>query len=385
MRTGSRRQSIRRPSLVSTFVGCVFVACLTSCAARTAPCTSDGKNFTKRARMEAAVARFMTMSRAPGVAIAVVEDGQTSWTGGFGVSDLENPVKVDEHTLFRLGSISKVFTAVSAMRLTERAQLDLDAPVQRYCPVFPDKGRPITTRQLLAHRGGIRHYKSETPDDPEISNIKSCKNPVQDGLDFFARDPLVAEPGTKFVYSTHGFILLGCVVEGASRGRYAELVRETVFVPAGMSETQLDDRLGIIPRRTRFYRKSESGAAVLNADPHDSCYKVPSGGWLSSAADMARFAVAILNDQLLQRATRSAMWTPVGPGEPGKPIYSLGWRTHIDDGIATVGHTGGQQGTTTVLLMAPSARAGVVVLANMEKVPVLDLAKELLKVGLQKP
>jgi CubicO group peptidase (beta-lactamase class C family) len=374
---------MQRSSFFSAIAAFACALVVAACAGRSPPCASDARHLTKRARMEAAVARFMTLHRAPGVAIGIVENGQTSWAAGFGVSDLENPVKVDEHTLFRLASISKVFTAISAMRLTERAMLDLDAPVQRYCPAFPDKGRPITTRQLLAHRGGIRHYKSETPDDPEISNVKPCKNPLQDGLDFFARDPLVAEPGTKFVYSTQGYILIGCVVEGASHSRYADWVRESILRPAGMSETVLDDRLGIVPRRTRFYRRSESGAAVLNADPHDSCYKVPSGGWLSSAADMTRFAVSILNDRLLERATRDTMWAPVGPGEKDKPVYSLGWRTNVDDGVATVGHTGGQQGTTTVLLMAPSAMTGVVVLVNMEKVPALDLAKELLKVALQ--
>jgi serine beta-lactamase-like protein LACTB, mitochondrial len=361
----------------------ILAALVVSCASRSKPCASVASSATKRAQMEAAVARFMTMTGTPGLAVAVVENGQTSWTGGFGISDLENPVKVTEHTLFRLGSISKLFTAVVAMRLVERSELDLDAPVQRYCRAFPDKGHPITTRQVLAHRGGIRHYKSETPDDPEISNTRACKNPMQDGLDFFVSDPLVAEPGTKFVYSTQGYILVGCVVEGASRGNYADLVRENVFYPAHMSETAPDDRLAIVPRRTRFYRKGGSGAVVVNADPHDSCYKVPSGGWLSSAADMARFGVAILNDQLLQRATRDAMWLPVGPGEAGKPIHSLGWRTHVDDGIPTVGHTGGQQGTSAVLLIAPGPRAGVVILSNMEKVPVLDLAKELLKVVLQ--
>jgi serine beta-lactamase-like protein LACTB, mitochondrial len=363
---------------------CAGAVLLASCAGRPAPCPSDGKNLGQRGRIEAAVARFMASHRAPGLAVAVVENGQTSWTGGFGMSDLENAVEVNEHTLFRLGSISKLFTAVATMRLVERTKLDLDLPVQQYCPVFPEKDRPITTRQLLAHRGGIRHYKSETPDDPEISNIKSCKSPMQDGLAFFAGDPLVAEPGAKFVYSTQGYILVGCVIEGASRAKYVELVRDSVLGPSAMGETQPDDRLGIVARRTRFYRTSESGAAVLNAEPHDSCYKIPSGGWLSSAADMARFEVAMLNDQLLQRATRDAMWTPVGPTADGKAAYSLGWRTSVDDGILTVGHTGGQQGTSAVLLIAPGPRAGVVILSNMEKVPVFDLAKELLKVVLEK-
>jgi CubicO group peptidase (beta-lactamase class C family) len=161
-------------------------------------------------------------------------------------------------------------------------------------------------------------------------------------------------------------------------------MRQNVFAPAGMENTQVDDRFAIIPYRTRFYDKTDSGA-VQNADFLDSSYKVPGGGWLSSAEDMARFEVAILNDKLLRRATRDLMWTPLKPSDGTKDNYGLGWCVVDEDGIAAVGHTGGQQGTSTVFLVAPAPRAGVVVLTNMESVPAEDLGKEILKILLGVP
>jgi CubicO group peptidase (beta-lactamase class C family) len=103
-------------------------------------------------------------------------------------------------------------------------------------------------------------------------------------------------------------------MEGASGAKYTDFMHQNVFAPAGMDHTQADDRFAIIPYRTRFYEKTDSGA-VRNADFLDSSYKIPGGGWLSSAEDMARFDVAILNDKLLRRATRDLMWTPLKPSD----------------------------------------------------------------------
>ncbi len=168
-------------------------------------------------------------------------------------------------------------------------------------------------------------------------------------------------------------------MEGATGAKYTDFMRQNVFAPAGMLHTQADDRFAIIPYRTRFYEKTDSGA-VRNADFLDSSYKIPGGGWLSSAEDMARFEVAILNDKLVRRATRDRMWTPLKPSDGTKDSYGLGWGAIEEDGLAAFGHTGGQQGTSTAFLVAPGSRAGVVVLANMENVGAMDLGKEVLKI-----
>jgi CubicO group peptidase (beta-lactamase class C family) len=333
----------------------------------------------KRTQIEAASSRFMSSTHVPGISVAVVENGEFEWASGFGFADLENNVPASEHTLFRLGSISKPLTATGAMELWEQGRLDLDAPVQKYCPAFPQKSAPITTRLVIGHLSGIRHYKSSSQDDPELGNTKHFENPIQVGLDFFKNDPLLSEPGKQFHYSTQGYTLVGCVMEGASGAKYVDFMLQNVFAPAGMDETQADNRFRIIPYRTRFYQKTKDGT-VENADFLDSSYKIPGGGWLSSADDMARFEVAILSDKLIKPASRDLMWTPLKPAE-GKPNgYALGWGTFTENGIRYVGHSGGQQGTSTDFLIAPEKRAGVVVLTNMEGINPNELSKEILQI-----
>ena len=162
-------------------------------------------------------------------------------------------------------------------------------------------------------------------------------------------------------------------------------MRESVLVPAGMLQTRPDDRFAIIPLRTRFYSKDNSGA-VVNAEFLDASYKVPGGGWLSSAPDMARFEVAILNDRLVRRATRDLMWTTAMPLDRlGRMAYGLGWQLGETDGVKDVGHGGSQQGTSTMMLIAPDTQAGVVVLTNSDAAGASRLAARLLGILLGHP
>jgi len=338
----------------------------------------------KHAQIEGAIAKFMSANSVPGVSVAVVENGEYEWSQGYGMADLENFVPATSRTLYRLASVSKPLTATATMQLWERGKLNLDVPVQNYCPAFPQKEWPITTRQLLGHLGGIRHYRGDSQDDPEVGNTKHFDDGITAGLKFFANDPLVAKPGTKFSYSTQGFTLAGCAIEGISGEKYVDFLRKNVFVPAGMASTVADDRYAVIPFRTRFYHKDKSGR-VVNADFLDSSYKIPGGGWLSSAEDMARFEVAILGDQLVNRATRGVMWTPQKTADGSKNDYALGWGTGKELGVADVGHGGGQQGTSTFIMLMPERRAGVVVLSNMDGVDVSSLATGLLKIVLAIP
>ncbi len=148
-----------------------------------------------------------------------------------------------------------------------------------------------------------------------------------------------------------------------------------------MTHTQWDDRFAIIPHRTRFYSKSKSGATE-NSEFLDASYKIPGGGWLSSADDMANFEIAILADRLLKRTTRDAMWTPQKVSTPvtEEGSYALGWGTGNSAGVPDVGHGGGQQGTSTAIMLAPEQRVGVVVLSNMDGVDASALAVDVLKI-----
>jgi serine beta-lactamase-like protein LACTB len=378
MRTGSPSTDLRPSRSI-----CLAILLTLCFSVPTHSFAQDSKlHPAKRAQIDAAVSKFMASTHIPGLSVAVVENGEYKWAGGYGFADLENNVPASEHTLFRLASISKSLTATAALQLWERGKLDLDAPVQKYCPSFPEKPWPVSTRQVMGHIGGIRHYKTgENQQDPEGGNTKHFDDPIQAGMNFFKDDPLVAQPGTSFHYSTQGYTLIGCVIEGASGAKYLEFMRQNVLIPAQMEQTQPDDRFAVIPYRTRFYEKTDAGA-VLNADFLDSSYKIPGGGWLSSAEDMAKFEVAILNDKLIRRATRDLMWTPLKPSDGSEDPYALGWgwRKKTGNEVPAIGHDGGQQGTSTAFAIAPEQRAGVVVLTNMEHQDAGVLAREILNI-----
>lgn len=364
---------------------CVLLIMLFVAVATTAYPQSGRIAKATRAELEEAVSTFRNTNAVPGISVAFVQNGEFVWSKGFGMADLENSVLATPTTLYRMGSVSKTFTATAAMELWESGKIDLDAPVQEYCPAFPEKPWPVTTREVLGHLGGIRHYKvsegAKSEDDLEIGNTRHFDDPIAGGLQFFANDPLIAKPGTKYHYSTQGFTLVGCVMEGASHEKYVDVVRENLFARAGMADTQADDRFKIIAHRTRFYRKAKSGA-IENADFLDSGYKIPGGGWLSSADDLAKFEVALLGDKLMKRSTRDVMWTQQKTVDDKMTGYGLGWGVGTMGSIGTVGHSGGQQGTSTNILIAPEQRDGVVVLINTEDTDATGLAKQLLQIVL---
>src|SRR5262249_9188836 len=152
------------------------------------------------------------VGRPPGMSVAVAVNGKLVWAEGFGVADLEQCVPVTPQTKFRIGSTSKPLTSAAAALLFDEKRLDLDAPIQRYVPSFPDKGYPITTRQLLGHLAGIRHYTAADGDNENVEPYHS----VAESLKRFSADPLIAPPGTKWHYSTYGYVLVSAVIEGAS-------------------------------------------------------------------------------------------------------------------------------------------------------------------------
>jgi serine beta-lactamase-like protein LACTB len=331
-------------------------------------------------QIDAAVKRFISSSHAPGIAVSVVENGKPVFARGYGEADTATHRQVTPDTLFRLASVSKPITATGAMQLWQAGKLDLDAPIQKYCPQFSNKPYPITTRELLGHLGGIRHY-GDLPHDPEDHNTKHFTDPIAGGVSFFANDALVAVPGQTFHYSTHGYTLVGCAMQGASGESYIDYVTKNVLVPAGMSHTVVDDATKSIAELTAFYTVKDG--RVVRASAMDSSYKIPGGGWLSSANDMAAYAAGMLNDQLVTRATRDLMWTPQKTTTGSPDHYGYGFGIGEQDGVKVISHNGGQEGTATNLTIVPEKNAAVIVLINADGVDVNALTKSILHELLQ--
>ncbi len=319
------------------------------------------------ARLDRIVNDAMRAQQIPAVTVAVMTANRLTYSRAFGSADLENSVPATPETLIRTGSIAKPITAVATMTLVEAGKLDLDAPVQSYCAPFPQKQWPITTRELLSHTAGVRHY---LPGEPEHTHHYQW---TADAFALFASDPLLFRPGTAYSYSTYGYTVVGCAIEGAAGARFQDYVGEHVLRPAGMTHTFVDNVFEIVPHRARGYQKIDG--AVKNAGLMDSSYKTPGGGYVTTAEDLVRFAAALLDGKLLRPVTLTQMWTatPVS----GKNSYGLGFELPEDGRF--VMHTGGQSGTSTELLIIPQTHFAVAVLANLEHAQLRDLVRGILE------
>ena len=306
----------------------------------------------------------------PGLSLAVAESGEVRHEAGFGFADVENEVPARPETVYRLASVSKPITAAAVLRLAEEGRLDLDAPVSRYCPDFPDKAWPVTARQLLSHQGGVRHYR---PDEQPITRRFTS---LAEGLALFRDDPLVHEPGTKVLYSTYGYTLLGCAAAGAAGRPFMALLQDAVFAPAGMTATRVDDVRGLIPNRAQGYVRDGEGE-LLNSALADMTYKVPGGGLSSTAPDVARFGTALVSGRLLSADTLTQMLTRQKTRNGRVTGFGLGLALGSRGGRREAWHTGGQERVSTVIYLQPDSGLAVAILTNLEKVQprVLDLAR----------
>jgi CubicO group peptidase (beta-lactamase class C family) len=341
----------------------------------------------KITKIEMAISSFMSQQHVPAVSVAIVEENQIRFQRGYGTADIENFVPAKASTVYRIASTTKPLTAVAAMQLAEKGKLDLDAPVQKYVPSFPIKKFPVTTRQLLAHLSGIRNYKRG---EGERTNRY---NTLTEALSIFEDDPLDFEPGTRFGYTTFGYTLLGAVIEGASGMTFVDYLRDNIFKPAGMQHTQVDDLFAIIPNRARGYSPRVFGQFDGNyRNPYlmDSSYKIPGGGLVSTAEDLARFAIAVQNGVLIKPETFAEMSKSQKTRDGRETGYGYGWYVGVSGGFSnnpdSVGHGGVQPGFTSNLLILPKKRFAVVILTNLEgggRLGLGTLAEQIAEIVLQ--
>ena len=340
---------------------------------------TQGLSAEKLEKIEKAITAQMSQQGIPGLSIAVVLDYKLRWSNGYGLADVENFVPAKAATAYRLGSISKPITAAAVMQLAERGKLDLDAPIQKYCPAFPEKQWPVTTRLLLGHLSGVRHYKS----DAEYESTRHY-NSVVEGLEMFKIDPLGFEPGTKYGYTTHGYAVLGCAVEGASGMSFPDYVRENVFKPAAMDRIRVDNVSDIIPNRAQGYQKSQSGE-LRNSGLADTSYKIPGGGFISTVGDLAKFAIAMQTGALVKRETLNQMWISLKTRDGKETGYGLGWGVSTRNGLKEVHHGGAQQRVSTFLYTIPEKGLAVVLMTNLENIGggLASLSKQIADIVLQ--
>jgi CubicO group peptidase (beta-lactamase class C family) len=327
------------------------------------------------AALDAAILAALPRLGAPGLSIAIVRDRELRWSAGYGLADLENEVPATPASVYRLASVAKPITATAVLQLVERGKLDLDAPIQRYVPGFPEKPWPITARQLLAHQSGIRNWSQE-----EFHNTRRFSS-ITESLEPFKDDGLLFEPATRTQYTSLGFTLLGAAIEGAGGAPFMDQLRVSVFQPAGMESARDDNVFAIVPHRARGYFRHGDGA-LANAPLTDTSNRIPGGGLVANAEDVARFASALQRGLLLKPETLQMALAPQKLRGGQATGYGLGWvvgRRDTRRGARREAyHVGGQPQVSSVLYMQPDAGVAIAILANLEGIEnaLLDLARQ---------
>lgn len=302
------------------------------------------------------LAQIRSRAGAPGVSAAVCVRGQMVFSDGVGVAELSHSPPQNGRTVHNIGSVSKVETAVAVMQLVERGKVQLDAEIQHYAPWFPRKTKPITLRQLLTHTSGIRHYR---PGELSATNCHVLRHydSFEESTRFWRKDPLLFAPGTRFSYSSFAFNLLQAVIEVGSGQSFEAYMREHVWTPAGMQDSQFDVPARVVERRGRAYIHNAKGA-LENAVDEDLSYKYASGGMLASDEDLCRFGHALNGGLLLSAAALTELYRLQLPaavtafGDEGPPppseVQALGFRiSHDERGHTYAGHAGFVKGSAT--------------------------------------
>lgn len=317
------------------------------------------------------LAEVQSKTGSPAVAVTVAHGGAIVFSRAVGMTDLENRVAATTESVFGIGSVSKVLTGVAVMQLVEAGKVRLDDDVRKYVPAFPDKGHVITIENILTHTSGVRHYlRKDFPDSIDNENMKPYKS-WQDGIAIFANDPLLFEPGKYYFYSSYAVNLLQGVVEAASGMPFEDYLRGHVWTPAGMTHTGFDIPTRIVPNRARSYwiEKGET----RNYPYNDLTYKFASGGMMSTAEDLARFAVAFNHAKLLKPETAALMTRPVearlqfrsdAPPQALDFKQALIWRIRTDDGGEYLNHCGTVKGFNACVIDYRDEDLVVTIVAN---------------------
>lgn len=352
---------------VTTALACLAFIGVPSLLKAQAQAHDRGMPDEKIEAIERLLIEKMSEERIPGLSVAVVHGGRLVWASGYGFADLENFVPATATTVYRTASIGKALTATAVMQLVESGEIDLDVPIQRYCPAFPEKRWPITTRHLLGHTSGIRHYGGPN-EEAELFNTVRYEN-VEAPLEIFAADPLLFEPGTAHLYSTFGYDVLGCVLQGAAGQPFMRYMEERVFVPAGMTDTRDDDPRALIPRRAEGYVIVDG--ELRNSRAVDMSSKLPAGGYVTTAVDLASFAVAVMSHELVSPETLDQMMTPVRLRDGEVVPLGLGWGLFPGEewlGSREAFHGGVTPQVSGMLYLLPERQTAVALFMNLESV-----------------
>jgi CubicO group peptidase (beta-lactamase class C family) len=303
----------------------------------------------------------MKQHRLLGMSIAIARGGSLQFSTGLGTLDLEAKIPVNGDTRYRIASVTKPITSVAVLQLAAAGKLDLQDAACDRCPAFEKRPIDPTIRHLLVHQSGLRH-----PTDEEDTSIRGAFATLADAIGPIANEELRFRPGEKMLYSSWGYAVLGCVIETVSGRRYEDYVRAHVLIPAGMKATVFDRPDFSAPDFSPGYRLQDD--RFQPSEVVDTRFKSPASGLISTAPDLVRFALALLDDELLPQELCARMFDLQSLDDGSPTTHTLGWLRMADkNGMQFFYYGGSMEGTTALLLVAPERRDVLAILTNRER------------------
>jgi CubicO group peptidase (beta-lactamase class C family) len=293
--------------------------------------------------------------------VLIARDGKVLLMRSYGLANVENAVPNTPQTKFRLGSLTKQFTAMATMMLQERGALRVQDSICKYLPQCPAGWQGITIHHLLTHTSGMP--------DADYTETILLPMSVTNTIEHLKSQPLMFEPGRAFRYSNANYVLLGYIIEKASGQSYASFIREKIFEPLGMKDSGYDDQRSILPHRANGY--SLRGETVVNAAYVDMSLPFSAGGLYSTIEDMSKWDQAFSTEKLVSGKSLAAIFTP------DKNVYGYGWYIAERFGRRYINHSGWIEGFANAIARFPEEKLTVIILSNQDGATVNTLARNL--------
>lgn len=295
----------------------------------------------------------------PGAAIVIARNGEIIHERGYGLANVEHGIPVTPDTIFRIGSVTKQFTAAAITLLAQRGELSFDDPINEFLPEYPVHGHEITIYHLLNHTSGIKSY---TGIPGYMDQGVRTDLATDDLIDVFAHLPMEFAPGDSWNYNNSGYVLLGAIIEAVSGQTYSDFIAEHITVPLGLEST-LYGGPQIIPNRAAGYSTDDAGN-VINAGFISMTQPHAAGALLSTTGDLVEWHQALTGGEFIHDDSYAAMTTPAALNDGSSYPYGFGLGVGLLRERRMIAHGGGIHGFSCYALWLPDEDIYVAVLSN---------------------
>jgi len=315
----------------------------------------------------------------PGATVLVARKGRVVYTRAFGLANVELYVPMHVASVFKIGSITKQFTAVAILQLAEQRKLSLKDDITRFIPDYPMGGRKITIEHLLPHTSGIWSYTSM----PDVVKRGAMDFTPAEMIDHFKNQPMRFDPGTKWEYSNSNYVLLGAIIEKISGKTYGAYLEQNIFKPAGMTRSLYASDIRLVTNRADGYSMTEEG--IVNAAYLSMTQPYAAGSILSTVEDLFKWNQALQSGKLIKRETLKKAWTRYKLADGTETRYGYGWRMGYIQESRSLWHGGWINGFITMTMYLPDEDVFVAVLTNRDPNSPEDVVARLAAVAIGRP